>query len=148
MHACLGIFLSILHTLETLPTTLLTNYFLSVTSAHKGITQSTTQTFLEDACKIKIFIFTRASSKRMRSWTQGWKDVYKMISTFHVWVIPQGRTRKCYFMTQGLTNKKPGMWGPRGSWILSYLLHWSRFCAKIPWLMLRIFLLEHKCLLR
>ena len=98
-----------------------------------------TQTSLEDACKLKSFFSLQHLLKRMRSWIWGWKDVYKMTNTFHTRVIPQGRTNKCYFMTQGPYYKKLGMWGPRQSWILSFHLYWSRFCSKIPWLKLIIF---------
>ena len=106
-------FLKVLHTLETLPTKLLAKRFLSITSAHKSITQSMTQTSLEDAYKLKSLFSLQDLLKRMRSWTWGWKDVYKMTNTFHTQVILQGRTKKCYFMTQGLTYKSWG-WGDPG----------------------------------
>ena len=67
------------------------------------------------------------------------KRGHKVTNTFHNRVMPHGRTTKCCSMTQVLSYKSRGKWGPELSWILSFLLCQTRFCSKFPWLTLGTF---------
>ena len=126
--------------------------FLSMTSFHKGITQSMTQSFLEDACKLKMwnldFPFTWASS---RKWGHEHKDEECLQDDKHFsYSSHTSRQDKgnatLLFRAQPIKSQKCGNPSWVGFWVFSCT---DLDCVHkfLDW-HLEYFFLEHKCLLR